>query len=380
MNALVFQPGPRTVRYSGHSDNNDAPFLVGAVDRGGIRSAPDTLSRIASDFRAALRAAVGESAGLPTNSGETANTTRTACAAPDVIAVRVAYGGSTLRRAARVTPAVIGKIEKLAVYAPLHVPAVVSLIRASERAFSNTPIVLVFDTAFFADLPAMEAHYALDASLSRQMQLRRYGYQGILHQAACAHTMRELQDTKARILSVCLEPRPEVAAVSGGHPVMVTGGATPLEGLPGERSCGDLDPSIVLTLARDKGWGPEQTNTVLTQQSGLLGLTGKRATLKDVFTSDDPAVDLAREVFRYRVLLASGAGMATMGGLDTIVFSGRDHAVSKNLGPWLASRLTLNRSADTREIPWTVLTKPVDRVIADVAREVVRGRCKAVKT
>ena len=153
---------------------------------------------------------------------------------------------------------------------------------------------------------------------------------------------------------------------------MVTGGATPLEGLPGERSCGDLDPSIVLTLARDKGWGPEQINTVLTQQSGLLGLTGKPATLKDVLTSDDPAVDLAREVFRYRVLLASGAGMATMGGLDTIVFSGRDHAVSKNLGPWLASRLTLDRSANKREIPWTVFTKPVDRVIADVARDVDR--------
>ena len=60
---------------------------------------------------------------------------------------------------------------------------------------------------------------------------------------------------------------------------MVTSGATPLEGLPGHTTCGELDPSIVLTLADKLHWGPEQINGVLTMESGLLGLTGSPMTM-----------------------------------------------------------------------------------------------------
>jgi len=41
-------------------------------------------------------------------------------------------------------------------------------------------------------------------------------------------------DHPARILSICLDAQPEIAAVLGRRPITVTGGATPLEGLPGE--------------------------------------------------------------------------------------------------------------------------------------------------
>ena len=87
------------------------------------------------------------------------------------------------------------------------------------------------------------------------------------------------------ILSVCLEPRPELAACVGRRPVMVTGGNTPVEGLPGERSCGDLDPSVVLKLAHDTHWGPEEASRILTQESGLRGLAGRVVSLADVLQS-----------------------------------------------------------------------------------------------
>ena len=82
---------------------------------------------------------------------------------------------------------------------------------------------------------------------------------------------KELNINSARIISICLEPQPEVAAVKGLRALMVTSGATPLEGIPGHTTCGQIDPSIVLTLSESAGWGPEKINTELTKQSGLLG-------------------------------------------------------------------------------------------------------------
>ena len=214
--------------------------------------------------------------------------------------------------------------------------------------------VLVFETAFFTGLPSREYLYALDADLPRVQGLRRYGFHGILHEAACRETVRRHHAERLRgmprILSICLEPRPELAAVCGLQPVMVTSGATPLEGLPGQTSCGELDPSIVIALATEHGWGAEQINTALTQESGFKGLTGADATLEQLYKADSASSRLAREIFQYRLLLACGAGMAAMGGLDAIVFSGRFVSLGQPLFAWLQSQPLLH-TAGLRAAP-----------------------------
>jgi acetate kinase len=202
---------------------------------------------------------------------------------PRVVAIRVPFGGSVFRRPAVVTPQVAATLRELVPESPLHLPLVLSLIERCQRIWTNTLLVLVFETAFFADLPQRERLYGLDSQLTRRLRLRRYGYHGIYHGAACQLVARRRLEAglsePAKILSVCLEPRPEVAAAIGTRPQMVTGGATPLEGIPGQTSCGELDSSIVLTLARKLKWGPEQIDRLLTRQSGILGLLGRPATL-----------------------------------------------------------------------------------------------------
>jgi len=227
--------------------------------------------------------------------------------------------------------------------------------------------VLVFETALFAALPAREYTFGLDADMARDLGLRRYGYHGIYHGAASVEAARRREtDASARTISICLEPHPEVAAIIGRQPVMVTSGATPLEGLPGETSCGEIDPSIVLLLAEEMKWGPEQINMVLARESGLAGLAGEPATVGDVLSAARPNLRAAGRVLRYRILLACGAAVAAMGGVDAIVFSGRYAAAgAKILGPTLASRLT-PRGRKTR-VPWHIVSDPLDRLIADQA-------------
>ncbi|HOW19199.1 MAG TPA: hypothetical protein PLC79_09195 [Phycisphaerae bacterium] len=347
MMTVVFELGRRTIRFSGFKDAEEKPFVSGAIDRCRIHSSKDAVAQILSEIRATRRGIVDLK--------------------PDVLAVRVPFGGTLFRTPVLVDASVVAALEDMIPRAPIHLPAAVSLIRGCEETLPGTPIVAVFDTAFFADLPAKEHLYALNADLARSLQLRRFGYHGILHQAACSHVVRQTPGERLRILSICLERRPELAAVADESPVMVTGGATPLEGLPGERSSGDIDPSIPLLLAQKDGYGLEQINELLTRQSGLLGLVGEPVTFSDVFTGKNPAYEPAREVFKYRLLLACGAGVAAMNGLDTIVFSGAYHALGEILGPWLISKLKLDRPAKLPPVTWSCFPDTIEYVIAQTA-------------
>jgi acetate kinase len=89
-------------------------------------------------------------------------------------------------------------------------------------------------------------------------------------------------------------------------------------------------------------------------------------TFEALFESDNPNARRAREIIQYRILLACGAGIAAMGGLDAIVFSGRYAAVGDVLGPWLKSRLVLNK----QEVHVEFFTQSVEQLVADISSAV----------
>ncbi|MBN1341455.1 MAG: acetate/propionate family kinase [Phycisphaerae bacterium] len=290
----------------------------------------------------------------------------------DAIAIRATYGGSAFRGSEIVTADVVRRLEALVGQAPLHVPAAVELIRGCGRVASGVPIVLTFETAFFADLPPREHLYAIDGSAMTSLGPRRYGYHGLFHEAAWRSVARDGHRASAsggrRVLSVCLEPQCEVAAILGGRAMMVTSGATPLEGIPGETTCGQIDPNIALILARLKGWGPEQINMMLTQQSGLIGLLGRPTRLPEIFeSSGDEDLRLARDIIQYRILQACGAGIAAIGGVDAIVFSGRYVALGEVLGAWLRSKMVFRGHGEREAFALWHMTEPLDKIIADTA-------------
>ncbi|MHB8972933.1 MAG: hypothetical protein ACYC3X_08460 [Pirellulaceae bacterium] len=263
------------------------------------------------------------------------------------------------------TDDVLKDLAALVSQAPLHLPGLIELVKSLRSVFTGIPAVLVFETAFFADLPARERWYALDPAMMETRALWRSGFHGIFHDAACLEAARQLGSRYPRVLSVCLEPRPELAACVGRRPVMVTGGNTPVEGLPGERSCGDLDPSVVLKLAHDTHWGPEEASRILTQESGLRGLAERSVSLADVLQSSDDDLQLAKQVFQHSVLRACGAGIAAMGGLDAIAYSGRYAESGTVLHAWLSHRLA---QATLCHIPHIIHTRTLVQHLRDIVR------------
>jgi acetate kinase len=87
---------------------------------------------------------------------------------------RVVHGGQHLFRPTVVDEAVLDQLRALSSLAPLHNPPAVLGIEVARRLLPDLPHVAVFDTAFFHDLPAAAATYAIDRELAARWQIRRY--------------------------------------------------------------------------------------------------------------------------------------------------------------------------------------------------------------
>jgi acetate kinase len=116
------------------------------------------------------------------------------------------------------------------------------------------------------------------------------------------------------------------AAIRGGHSVDTSMGLTPLEGLVMGTRSGDFDPAIIDFLASKEGLSPQEAESLLNKQSGLLGISGLTNDMRDLLAEasehDDRRARLAIAIFCYRVQKYVGAYLAAMGGAEAVVFAG----------------------------------------------------------
>ncbi len=287
------------------------------------------------------------------------------------VVVHGLFGGEEFPGTAPLDQNAFVRLERIARQSPLHVAGLIDTAHAVQEVFPGTPARLAFETSFFVDLPPRERTYAVSPELAHKLALRRWGYHGLYHEAASLEAGRGWRkrgfDQPARILSVCLEAQPEIAAVLGRRPITVTSGATPLEGLPGETNSGEIDPAVALALAGEAGLGPEGANALLVGGSGLSGLVGHRVRLGDVLTSTRSECTRAREVLLYRMLLASGTAAAALGGVDAVVFSGRYVSCSAVVAQYVLPHLDRAGALGPHAAEWTIFAKPLEAVLADTA-------------
>jgi acetate kinase len=288
----------------------------------------------------------------------------------DFISLILPYGGTAFSEPVVVTPKVVSSLKELAAHDPLHIPYSLALIRELENRFGSSPLGLTFQTSFFSRLPDRERFFALPADLDIRSNVERFGYHGLYHDSACRQLTSLLRKKKSKtpfhMISICLDPVPEICAVLGDHPVMVTSGSSPVGGICGETTCGEMDSTVILLLAKKMGWSPQQINNVLTRESGLKGLTGQRMDLDKIFTEESSAAfQLARQIIEYQILKAFGSGMAALGALDGIVFSGRFAILGKKLFPIISQHLTETNPILAQNMPWLCFTDSEESIAAE---------------
>ncbi len=237
---------------------------------------------------------------------------------------RVVHGGDRYTEATVVDDDVERGIEELVALAPLHNPPALAGLRATRAAFPGLRQVAVFDTAFFAALPAAAATYAVDREVAAATGIRRYGAHGISHQHVAAESARFLGRPAAELSLVVLHlgNGASASAVRGGRPVDTSMGLTPLEGLVMGTRPGDLDPGVLLHLLR-RGYDVDRLEDLLYHRSGLQGLAGLHD-FRDLLAAVDNGDEHARtayDVYVHRLRMYVGGYLAVLGGADAVVFT-----------------------------------------------------------
>jgi acetate kinase len=234
---------------------------------------------------------------------------------------RVVHGGQDFAAPARVTDEVIAKLRTLAPLAPGHQPHNLAGIEAVARRWPDIPQVACFDTAFHRTQPRIAQLFAIPRSFSDDGVLR-YGFHGLSYHYISTQLPHHLDNPNGKVIVAHLGNGASMCAMQNMKSVATTMGFTALDGLVMGRRCGELDPGVIFHMLRDRGMSVAEIEDTLGTKSGLLGVSDISSDMRDLLASDSPAAAEAVDLFVYQACKKIGALVASMGGVDSLVFTG----------------------------------------------------------
>lgn len=238
--------------------------------------------------------------------------------APEAIGHRLVHGGPNVREHARIDEALMVHLDEARAFAPLHVPPAVQMVKRCRVAFPGIPQVACFDTAFHATMPRVAKTLPLPADL-REGGIERYGFHGLSYESI----VRQLGDAiPARVVIAHLGNGASLCAVRDGESIDTTMGLTPTGGIVMGTRPGDLDPGVLLYLMRERGFDAKRLEVLVDRDSGLKGLSGGTSDMRKLHELDTPASRLAIDVFVHVARKQIAGMVASLGGLDLLVFTG----------------------------------------------------------
>jgi len=258
---------------------------------------------------------------------------------PDVVGHRLVHGGAFFKRnvilrpeseRAPATARDLAALEKTEVLAPLHNPPAIRLIQACRELYPDLPQAIIFDTAFHSSIPDCARTYALPKQVREGMGIRKYGFHGISHQYVCGAAAQFLNIPLDRFNAISCHlgsGGASLCAVVHGKSVDNTMGYSPLQGLLMSTRCGDLDPAVSMQFLAQAGGDFRAVDKDLNSRSGVLGMSGLSADIRDVLarrmSGGKENVRLARasQVYLWRVRKYLGAYLTVVGSAHAVLFT-----------------------------------------------------------
>jgi acetate kinase len=238
---------------------------------------------------------------------------------------RIVYGGPGSPDHQLLSPKLLDELRAVAKMDATHLPREIALIEVFEKVFAGVPQAMCLDTAFHRALPRVATMLPIPRRFD-EAGLRRYGYHGLSYEYLMSELEREEGKSVSggRVVLAHLGSGASLAAVRGGKPIDTTMAASALSGLMMGTRPGDLDPGVVLYMAQSEKLAPEKLVTLLNKECGLLGVSGISADVRDLLAkrSTDPRAAEAIDLFCWIARKHLAAMTASLGGIDTLVFSG----------------------------------------------------------
>ena len=244
----------------------------------------------------------------------------------NAIGHRIPHGTDIFDKSVLITDEVIAEIEKTTELAPIHNPPTINGIKACKEIMPGKPMVAVFDTAFHHTISKERYIYPVPYKYYEKYKMRKYGLHGTSHRYVSARVAELIGKKKEELKTVVchLGQGASLCAVLNGESVDTSMGFTPVAGIPMCARSGDLDPSIVTFLMRKEGLTPDEIDTILNKESGVLGISGVSPDFRDIEKAADEGNEravLARKSYCYLVAQYIAKYGVSMNGIDVIAFT-----------------------------------------------------------
>ncbi len=244
------------------------------------------------------------------------------------VGYRVVHPGARLVGHQRITEAVLAELEQAISFAPLHDPAVLSVIHSAMERYPQLAHFACFDTEFHRTMPEEASIYAIPRGF-RDAGVRRYGFHGLSCESVIDQLQRQAEGVPERLVLAHLGSGCSVTALRDGRSIDTSMGLTPDGGVVMGTRPGDLDPGLVLYLLRQQSGKTEDAaaavELLLNHNSGMVALSGlenNMQTVRQAAAQGDPAALLALKVFTRCLTKTIGGYAWLLRGLDAIVFTG----------------------------------------------------------
>lgn len=276
---------------------------------------------------------------------------------------RIVHGGMSFFDPVLLTSERIDEVEALTPLSPLHQPRSIAPIRAIAKLRPQLRQVGCFDTAFHSTIDPPASRFALPRAYEDK-GIRRYGFHGLSFESIAGQLAAEGKSDQRTIVAH-LGNGASLCAMRNGRSLDTTMGFSTLDGLVMGTRCGTLDPGVLLHLLQHEKMTLPELQHLLYEKSGLLGVSGISADMRDLEASGDPRAREAIELFVFRAAREIAALTNTLAGLDCLVFTAGigEHsstvrkAVCNRLG-WLG--VTLDENSNLAHGP--VISTPASTV------------------
>ncbi|MEO6422694.1 MAG: acetate kinase [Candidatus Nitrotoga sp.] len=296
---------------------------------------------------------------------------------PNAIGHSFVHGGEVLDFARLIDAAEIKRLEGITHLAPLHMPCNLLGVELCQARF-DAPQVACFDTAFHHTMPELARRLPIPCDLG----MRRYGFHG-LNYAYIASKLPSLvgEISQGQIVVAHLGAGASLCLLEGLKSIDTTMGYTPAGGIPMGTRSGDLDPGVMLELA--KHYDIEALSDLIYHRMGLLALSaGESSEMHRLLESHSDDACFAVSYFCRQVRAAIGAFAAKAGGIDALVFSGGIGEHAPQIREYICEQLgflglSLDAAANHANSVWisSADSKPVLCISADeegVIRDLVQ--------
>ena len=224
----------------------------------------------------------------------------------------------------RVTPELLEAMERLSDIAPAHNPPYAKAMRQLNSAFPEIPLVAALETAFHETIAPANRTYAIPYEWTEKYEVKRWGFHGASHRYISTRIAQILECHDLRVISCHLGGSNSLCAIRGNKSLANSLGMSPQTGLPHNNRVGDFDPFALPVLMRATGKSLEQLLQELSNQGGLLGVSGLSGDVRDLeeaAAQGNARAQLALDVFTESIRHYLGAYLTILGGADVIVFT-----------------------------------------------------------